>query len=107
MARKKLKSNGRENKCKVCNHQHRMEIEQMLIIKGMSGRKVEEYLLDNEWEPVTYATIIKHRNTCIDKQRELKIRYEYENSRLTEMKENGTLTSDYLVEIDEVAIKLR
>lgn len=87
--------------CKVCRHEHRLEIETAMLVECKSSRETEKMIKDNGWEEVSYATILNHMNNHMDAKRELIVKYLYEKKQLLE----GNMTMED-PEVDEMQVRL-
>lgn len=99
MAKKKDKH---KDPCKVCNHEHVIEIETAMLIEKKSSREVEQMIIDEGWEKVSYVTLLKHMKDHVDEKRELILKYLYEKKAIIEAQVE--LGED--AEVDEQSIRL-
>jgi hypothetical protein len=86
----------RKDKCKLCNHRLRLEIEIQKLVLGRSLRDLEEYAKTNDFD-ISYVAIKRHFDNHMDEKREVQVRYIAEKRRNEEMGING----------DEVGVKLK
>ena len=98
----KKKVQGGANNCKVCKHEHIVEIETAMIIKKMPSREVEKMIDDNGWEPISYPTILNHMKNHVDSKRELILRYLDEKRQILD----NALSVDDDPETDEMIVRL-
>lgn len=89
--------------CKVCRHDHVLEIETAMLIEKLPSREVSKMLEDNGWEPVSYPTILSHMKNHVDGKRELTVRYLDDRRRLLE----GANEDGENPEVDEMAVRLK
>lgn len=99
---KKLKTKTKGTQCKVCNHAHLVEIETALLIEGKPSREVEQMIKDNNWEPVSYVTLLTHMKEHVDAKRELVLKYLHEKRQILD----GQLTVQEDPEKNEMELRL-
>jgi DNA-binding transcriptional MerR regulator len=51
---------GYSSICKVCNSDHRVEIEHLYREQGMPSREIRQYLIEKYEEKINHSTIINH-----------------------------------------------
>ena len=88
--------------CKVCRHEHIVEIETAMLIHKLPSREVEKMIKDNGWEEVSYPTILNHMNKHVDSRRELILRYLEEKRQILD----NALTIEEDPETDEMMVRL-
>lgn len=88
--------------CKVCKHEHIVEIETALVVHNKPSREVEKMIKDNGWEPVSYVTLLTHLKEHVDTKRELVLKYLEEKKQILERE----LAPADDPEVDELSIRL-
>ncbi|AEE95301.1 hypothetical protein [Mahella australiensis] len=74
-------SAGYSSRCKVCNSQHRVEIEKWAKEKGLSPRAISSRLKEECDEDISYKSIWQHLNEHFDIKTEAKEQYQKSQQR--------------------------
>lgn len=98
----KKNSKIKNTTCKVCRHEHIVEIETALVINKLPSREVEQMIKDNGWEPVSYVTLLSHVRDHVDTRRELILRYLDEKRQMLD----NALSVEDDPETDEMMVRL-
>ncbi len=69
-------SAGYSSRCKVCNSQHRAEIEEWAKEEGMSPRAISSRLKEKFGEEISYKSIWQHLNEHFDIRAEAREQYQ-------------------------------
>lgn len=80
----KRKGKQLERKCKLCTHELRVDTE-MMILTGSSLRDAETFIatnIEDKNDKVSYVTIQKHMNSCVDDKYKIKLKYLEEKRKL-------------------------
>ena len=67
---------GYSSRCKVCNSQHRVEIEKWAKEEGMSPRAISSKLKEEYGENISYKSIWQHLNEHFDVKAEVREQYQ-------------------------------
>lgn len=96
-------SSKRDAHCKVCNHDHVLDIEMMFLVQKLTSREVEAEIKRNGWKPfISYVTLLKHMREHVDDKRELFIKYVAGRQDIADTIEQAKLEG-----LDEQAIQLQ
>lgn len=67
---------GYSSRCKVCNSQHRVEIERWAKEEGMSPRAISSKLKEEFNEAISHKSIWQHLNEHFDMKAEVREQYQ-------------------------------
>lgn len=98
----KIVKNNKKSSCKVCNHEHLIEIDTWLSIDDLPSREVSERISNRGWEPISYVTLLSHKKEHINQRRHLMLMYIADKQK----QQNDALNTDELPTENEFQIRL-